>query len=545
MKKAKFFTAGASMLALTAILAACGGSKSSSTSSNTWNRMESDVISTMDASKNTDAISGQALNDTMEGLYHYEGTKLTPGLATKVTKATNNGLTYTYKLRKSTWSDGSKLTAQDFVYGWKRTVDPATKAQYAYLFSGIKNADAIMAGKMKADTLGVKAINDQTFEVTLEKPIPYFNTMLTNPAFFPQSEKAVKKYGAKYGTNSKAILTNGAYTLSGWNGTGNSWTETKNPKYWNAKNIHIKTIKTQVVKDSSTALNLYNSKKLDQVTLGGQQAASAKSNKDYKALKQTSAFYLELNEKKVPAFKNVKIRQAISYALDRDQYIKKVLNDGSLASTGVTPAGLMSDPSDSSVDFAKTAAKGTSQYTKYDPAKAKALFKEGLKEVGQSSLNLELMTDDTTNAKTTAEYLQNVLEKNLPGMKVTTATVPFKTRLTRSSSGQFDMVITAWGADFPDAISFLDLFTSDNSYNDGKWSNAQYDALIKKSKTTDATNATARWNDLVEAQQLLTKDMGVVPIYQRVLSTLQSPKISGLTYSPANSFNYTGAKLSN
>ncbi|WP_390405556.1 peptide ABC transporter substrate-binding protein [Lacticaseibacillus jixiensis] len=543
MKLSKGITAGVGFVTLAALLAACGGSKNATNDTNTWHRMEGDVISTMDASKNTDAISGQALDDTMEGLYHYEGKELKPGLATKVVTAGDNGLTYTYKLRNSTWSDGTKVTANDFVYAWQRTVDPKTKAQYAYLYSGIKNADAIMAGKAKPSTLGVKAVDDHTFEVTLEKPVPYFNTMMVNPAFFPQSQKAVAKYGAKYGTSSDHILTNGAYTLKGWNGTGNSWTEVKNPKYWNAKNIHINTIKTQVVKDSSTAMNLYNSKKLDQVTLSGQQAASARSNKDYRALKQSSVFYLELNEKKIPAFKNAKIRQAISYALDRDSYIKKVLNNGSLNAHVVTPAGLMSKPDDPNTDFAAVAAKDTKQYTDYDPAKAKSLFKQGLKEAGVSSLKVELMTDDTDNAKTTAEYLQNALSTNLPGLKVTTATVPFKTRLTRSSEGQFDMVITAWGADFPDAISFLDLFTSNNSYNDGKWSNPQYDALIAKSKGADANDPNKRWNDLLQAQNILTKDMGVVPIYQRVLTTLQRPNISGLTYSPANSFNYTGAKL--
>ena len=156
---------------------------------------------------------------------------------------------------------------------------------------------------------------------------------------------------------------------------------------------------------------------------------------------------------------------------------------------------------------------------------------------------MELLTDDTTNAKRSAEYFQSALEQNLPGIKVTIATVPFKTRLSRSQNGQFDMVITAWSADFPDAISFLDLFTSDNAYNDGKWSNAEYDALIKQSKTTDANNPTARWNTLLKAQELLTKEQGVVPLYQRVQTTLQRKTISGLKYNPTNSYDFVNAKV--
>ncbi len=378
----KGFTAGAVLLASAALLAACGSKSSakSSTKANTWTTMQGDVINTMDPSLNTDVISGQALTDTMEGLYRYKGAKLQPAIAKSVVKPTNGGKTYTFHLRKSTWSNGKAVTAKDFAFGWKRTVDPKTKSEYAYLFSGIKNADAIMAGKKPASSLGVKAIGDDTLEVTLEKALPYFNTMMVNPVFFPQSQATVKKYGKAYGTKSTAILTNGPYTLKSWNGTGNTWLETKNPKYWNAKNVHIKNLKTQVVKDATTAANLYKSGKIDDVALSGEQAAAAKSNKDYRGLKESATYYLELNEKKVPAFKNTKIRQAISLALNRKQYINSVLKNGSLAAHTLTPEGLFADPNDSSTDFAKDAATETKPYSTYDLTKAKKLWAEGLKE---------------------------------------------------------------------------------------------------------------------------------------------------------------------
>ncbi len=547
MKMKKGMTAGAVLLASAALLAACGGKSSSSsdkaTKSNTWTRMVGDVISTMDPSTNTDVIGGQQLVDTMEGLYRYNGTKLEPALAKSVAKPTNNGKTYTFDLRKSTWSNGKAVTAKDFVFGWQRTVDPKTKSQYAYLFSGIKNADAIMAGKKDAKTLGVKAIGDYKLQVTLEKALPYFNTMMVNPAFFPQSKTMVDKAGKKYGTQAKYILTNGPYTLKSWNGTGNTWTETKNPKYWNAKNVKLKNITTQVVKDPSTANNLYKSGKLDDAGLTGSLAAQAKTNKDYKGLKESATFYLELNEKKVPAFKNVKIRQAISMAIDRKAFIKSVIKDSSIPGKTVTPQGLFSDPDDSSVDFAKDAAKGeTSKYTDYNLAEAKKLWDEGKKEAGITSLTVAMNGDDTDASKSMSEYLQNALQK-LDGLKVSINSLPFKTRLARSASKDFDMVITGWSADFPDAISFLDLFTTGGSYNDGSWSNAQYDKLIEASKTTDATNPSKRYDDLKQAEQILMKDQGVVPIYQRVSAHLVNPALKGATYSPAGMYNYVGATL--
>ena len=539
MKFRKTMVAG-SALALAGVLAACGSNSSSSSKGTSITRMESDVISTMDPSTTTDAISGQALIDTMDGLYRYNGSKLENAMAKSQPTVTDGGKTYTFKLRNAKWSNGDPVTAQDFVFAWRRTVEPKTKSQYAYLYSGVKNADDITAGKKAASTLGVTAVNKTTLKVTLDHAIPYFKTMLVNPAFFPQNEKFVEKSGKKFGTTSKYILSNGPYQLKNWNGTGNTWKETKNTTYWNAKNVHIDTLNGQVVKDSQTAMNLYQSKKLDIAALQGEQAAQAKSMSDFKGLKQSATFYLELNEKKDPIFKNTKIRQAISMSIDREAYINKVLNDASIAANNVTPEGLFEK---NGQDFSKTASKAESSAVKYDPAKAKELWTEGLKEVGQSAPTLELLTDDTTNAKRSAEYFQSTLQQNLPGLKVTIATVPFKTRLSRSQNGQFDMVISAWSADFPDAISFLDLFTSDNSYNDGKWSNAEYDALIKQSKTTDATNATARWNTLLKAQELLTKEQGVVPLYQRVQTTLQRKTITGLNYNPTNSYNFVNAKV--
>lgn len=537
------FKAAGAAVATLMLLAGCQNKASgTSTSKSTWSRMESDIISTMDPSKSTDAISGTAINDTTDGLYRYSGTELKPAIATKIVKPTKNGTVYTFKLRDAKWSNGDPVTADDFVFAWRRTVDPATKSQYAYLYSGVVNADAVMKGTKKPATLGVKALDKHTLQVTLEHPIPYFQKMMVNGPFFPQNEKYVKKMGSKYGTQAKYTLANGPYKLTGWNGSNNSWQEVKNPTYWNAKNVHIDQINVTAVKDATTAMNLFQSGKLDDAALTGDQAAQAKTQKDYRGIKQTSVFYLELNEKKVPAFKNTKLRQAMSMAINREEYIKKVLQDGSIDAPTVTPSGLAENPT-TKEDFSKEVAQGYTKYTSYNPKEAKALWTAGMQEVGKQNLTLELLTDDTDNAKRSAEYFQNTLEKNLPGLKVTISTVPFKTRLTRSQDGQFDMVLSGWSADFTDPITFLDLFTTDGSYNDGKWSNATFDKLINESQTTYATNETKRWQVMVQAQQLLTQEQGVIPIYQRVQAHLVNPKIQGLKTTPGGTFDLIGAKI--
>ena len=538
--KVKRLVAGAMVFASAALLAACG-SKSSSSSSETFNRMEKDVISTMDNAHITDVISGQAAVDTGDGLYRYKGKKLEPAVATKVVKPTNNGLTYTFNLRKTKWSNGDPVTAKDFVFAWKRAADPKTKSEYAYLFSGIKNADDITAGKKAASTLGVKAEGDYKLVVTMDRPVPYFSTMMVNPVFFPLNQKTVDKYGKKFGTQSKYLVFNGPFKLTNWNGTGNSWDEVKNTSYWNAKQVKLDKIHVQVVKDFNTAANLFATKKLDDAVLTGEIAKQHAKDKDYVGDKQGRTTYLDMNEEKVPDFKNLKLRQAVAMAINRDEFANKVIGDGSFGISTITPENSGSNPK-TGEDFSKEAAKESKTVQTYDLKKAKQLWAEGLKEVGKSGEDVTLTTDDTDVAKKSAEYLQSALEQ-LPGMKVSISSVPFKTRIQRSLDGSAQFILSGWQGDFPDPISFLDLYTTGNTYNFSHWSNKQYDDLIKASKGTDANSETKRYDDLLKAQELLSKESPVATLYQTVQGHLRNPKLKGATFSPANKYNIGGAYM--
>lgn len=538
--KVKRLVAGAMVFASAALLAACG-SKSSSSSSETFNRMEKDVISTMDNAHITDVISGQAAVDTGDGLYRYKGKKLEPAVATKVVKPTNNGLTYTFNLRKTKWSNGDPVTAKDFVFAWKRAADPKTKSEYAYLFSGIKNADDITAGKKAASTLGVKAEGDYKLVVTMDRPVPYFSTMMVNPVFFPLNQKTVDKYGKKFGTQSKYLVFNGPFKLTNWNGTGNSWDEVKNTSYWNAKQVKLDKIHVQVVKDSNTAANLFATKKLDDAVLTGEIAKQHAKDKDYVGDKQGRTTYLDMNEEKVPDFKNLKLRQAVAMAINRDEFANKVIGDGSFGISTITPENSGSNPK-TGEDFSKEATKESKTVQTYDLKKAKQLWAEGLKEVGKSGEDVTLTTDDTDVAKKSAEYLQSALEQ-LPGMKVSISSVPFKTRIQRSLDGSAQFILSGWQGDFPDPISFLDLYTTGNTYNFSHWSNKQYDDLIKASKGTDANSETKRYDDLLKAQELLSKESPVATLYQTVQGHLRNPKLKGATFSPANMYNFVGAYM--
>ena len=215
-----------------------------------------------------------------------------------------------------------------------------------------------------------------------------------------------------------------------------------------------------------------------------------------------------------------------------------MLGDGSAPVASLTPKGMSFDPT-TKKDFTSELSAEGKKHATYNPKEATKLWKEGLAETGQTgkTFNYTLLGDDTDTAKKQAEYLQDTLEKNLPGLKVTLANVPFKTRLTRSDNGDFDMVVSAWNADFPDPITFLDLFVTGGDNNNGKWSNPEFDAQIKASKTENANNDKARWQNLIKAQDIMNKESGVIPLYQSGRAYLTNSSVKGLDYGPSGNYN--------
>lgn len=536
MKLSKTLSVGATVLASAALLAACGGnsSKESSSSKKTLNWTVASEIPTMDMSKATDATSFNQLSNTMEGLYRLgKNSKLEKALATSE-KVSKDGKTYTYTLRKSKWSDGSELTAKDFVYSWRRTVDPKTASQYSYLFSGIKNADAIVAGKKKADTLGVKAVGKYKLVVTLERRIAYFDKLMGFAVFFPQSEKAVTKYGSKYGTASKYMLYNGPFKQTGWTGSNLSWKMVKNPYYWDKKNVKLDTITWSVQKTPSTSYNLYQSNKLDYTGLDASQTKQLKNQKGYVTLNQGATFYMQFNQAKNKYLANTNIRKALSLAVDR-KGLTSSLGGNSVPANTLTPTQLTDVNGE---DYTKRISKSAESFYPASTNKKEAVkyLNKGLKELGVSKFSFKILSDDTDSGKKTTEFLQSTFESTFGNkVSVSVQNLPFKTRLSRSTSGNFDVVISGWSADFADPISFLDLFTSTNPENNGKWKNATYDKLIADSKTTASTSK--RWDDLTKAEDILLNNVGVAPLYYNTNAALIRPTVKDV-YQNRGTWNF-------
>ena len=412
MKFAKLFAAGATVLVSAATLAACGSkSNSSSSAKKTLNWEESAEIPTMDLSKATDVTSFNQLNNVLEGIYRLgENSKVENGLASK-TQVSKDGKTWTFTLRNSKWSDGTPLTAKDFVYSWRRTVNPKTASQYAYLFEGIHNADKISKGKAAVNTLGIKAEGNNKLVVSLDKRIPYFKLLMGFPLFFPQQEKAVEKYGSKYGTASKYMVYNGPFKQTGWTGSNLSWNLKKNNNYWDKNAVKLDTIHYSVQKTPSTAYNLYQSNKIDAVSLDAQQTKNLKHQNGFTLRPGSSTFYLQYNQKN-KFLKNANLRRAISLAINR-KALTNALGGANKPASSLTAAGLTKVEGQDFADKTKD-----TDYSQYNPAKAKKLFAQALKELGTKSVSFTILSDDTDAAQKTTETLQSQIEENLKGAKV-------------------------------------------------------------------------------------------------------------------------------
>ncbi|CCK85933.1 Oligopeptide ABC superfamily ATP binding cassette transporter, binding protein [Lactobacillus equicursoris DSM 19284 = JCM 14600 = CIP 110162] len=540
MKK-RAFLASSTFLAAAALLTACSSNKSSSSSkSQSISWMNTAEINTLDASKATDQASYEQINNIEEGLYLLgKNAKVQNALATKTTTS-KDGKTWTFTLRKNAkWSNGDPVTAQDFVYSWRRTVDPKTASEYSYLFSGITNADQIVAGKKKPATLGIKADGKYKLTVTLEKRIPYFKLLMAFPLFFPQNQKFIEKAGSKYGTSSKYMIYNGPFVQKGWTGSNLSWKLVKNKNYWDKKSVKLDNVKFSVQKTPATDYNLYQSGKLDAAFLDASATRSLKGKTGYTQRKMSSTQYLSYNLKKRKEFQNVYLRQAISLAINRKELVKTL---GGAATTADTfdPDGMTTVGGKDYTDTVRNA--DTKKHDTYNVALAKQLYKKALKQLGKKSISFTLLGDDDDTAKKAAEFVQSQLETNLK-MDVSVQSIPKKTRLNRMMSGNFDVVSTGWNADFSDPISFLDLQVTGNSYNYGKWSNKTYDKYVAASKTTSSTSE--RFSDMAKAEQVLLEQQGVTPLYHPIEAWMVKPNIKGVIYNGAGanySFKYAYVK---
>ncbi|MFB5996686.1 peptide ABC transporter substrate-binding protein [Lactobacillus delbrueckii] len=524
----KKITAAGLLTASALVLAACGQQKNSqSQTKQVLNWTESAQISTQDPSLTTDSTSFQALLNTQEGLYRLDK-KQKPQLAlAKSAKVTDGGKTYTFVLRDAKWSNGQAITANDFVYSYRRSLNPKTKSSMAFYLYQIVNAEAINAGKKPVSSLGVKALSKNKLQIKLVRPVSYFKLLLAFPLFFPENQQFIEKVGSKYGTAAKYTISSGPFKLTKWTGSNKQFTLVKNQNYWDKKNVKLDKVNETISETSSTAYNLYQAGKLDETYLTREQVKANKGKSTFYGRPASAIQRLELNRKKVKAFNNFNIRRALSLAIDRES-LAKVLSDGSVAAKGFVPSGMGNNPTTGEAFYKEAYVK---EAVSYNLKEAKKYLAKGYKELGIKSLNLNLTVSDTDSAKQVGEFLQSKLGE-LPGVKITVTILPYTTLISRQSAGNYQLTIKNWQAILGDPINFLDVFEKDSSYNTSGFASSKYDQLLNEAENVYGNKPVQRWKRLVAAEKLLMNEQGTIPLIQTAKPQLVQSYVKKVSYNP-------------
>ncbi|WP_320705044.1 oligopeptide ABC transporter substrate-binding protein OppA [Enterobacter asburiae] len=428
---------------------------------------------------------------------------------------------WTFHLRKDAkWSDGTPVTAEDFVYSWQRLANPTTASPYAsYLQYGhIANIDDIIAGKKPVTDLGVKAIDANTFEVTLSEPVPYFYKLLVHPSVSPVPKSAVEKFGEKW-TQPANIVTNGAYKLKDWV-VNERMVLDRNPQYWdNAKTV-IDQVTYLPISSEVTDVNRYRSGEID-MTYNNMpielfQKLKKEIPKEVHVDPYLCTYYYEINNQKAP-FTDVRVRTALKLALDRDIIVNKVKNQGDLPAYSYTPP------------YTDGAKLTEPEWFKQTQEQRNAEAKKLLAEAGYTAdkpLTFSLLYNTSDLHKKLAIAVASIWKKNL-GANVKLENQEWKTFLDSRHQGTFDVARAGWCADYNEPTSFLNTMLSDSSNNTAHYKSPAFDKLIGDTlKTTDEAQRKELYS---QAEQQLDKDSAIVPVYYYVNARLVKPWVGGYT----------------
>ena len=426
---------------------------------------------------------------------------------------------WTFHLRKDAkWSDGTPVTAQDFVYSWQRLANPNTASPYAsYLQYGhIVNIDDIIAGKKPITDLGVKALDDHTFEVTLSEPVPYFYKLLVHSSVSPVPRAAVEKFGEKW-TQPANIITNGAYKLKDWVVNERIVLE-RNTNYWdNAKTV-INQVTYLPISSEVTDVNRYRSGENDMTYNNMPIELFQKLKKEIPNEVHVDpylcTYYYEINNQKAP-FNDVRVRTALKLALDRDIIVNKVKNQGDLPAYSFTPPY---------TDGAKLVEP---EWFKWSQEKRNEEAKKLLAEAGYTAekpLTFDLLYNTSDLHKKLAIAAASIWKKNL-GANVKLENQEWKTFLDTRHQGNYDVSRAGWCADYDEPTSFLNMVLSDSSNNTVHYKSPAFDKLI--ADTLKVTDEAQRSELYSKAEQQLDKDSAIVPVYYYVNARLVKPWVGG------------------
>ena len=473
----------------------------------------------LNSMKATDQVSLLILGHVMEGLVRYDKRgHIIPGVAERWELDHQSA---TFWLRDNAlWSDGRPVTAHDFVFAWRNTLDPKTASEYAFILYPIKNAEAVNTGQLPPTALGVVAVNDRKLQVSFERPISYFIKLTAFGSYLPVRQDFWTSKGGRFAADADDLLYNGPFVMTEWV-HGASLKMVKNQSYWDKENITLNAINADyITADSRARLNLFVDGKIAQTSLDSETYKDALTQKfRIRRFTSGSIFFLEYNHRPGRPTANLNLRKAIQHAFDPDELVNRVLAiPGNLRGESLFPVWVNGVKDKFRREYPAPMAK-------YDMAKARQYLARAGQELGGVIPPLVLLTGNSPAATKQAEYMQGILVNKL-GIEVKIDTQTFKQRLAKMTSGDFDMVAAGWGPDFDDIMTFGDLFASWNLNNRGRYNNPEYDRLVRVAMQN--TEPKIRMNAMSELQQILHDDAVILPQYEQGEIYLLHPKVKGV-----------------
>ena len=471
---------------------------------------------TLDPHLFSEMIGAQVDSSIFEGLLRLdENGNYTGGVAESFKE---DGNKLTFKIRENAkWSDGSKITANDFLFAFKRVLNPKTAAQFAEMLFPIKNAEAYYEGKVQENEFGVRVIDEGTLEITLEYPVSYFKYILTLPVTAPLKEEFYNIHKDKYAIKQDSFLFNGPYKIVSLK--ENEILLEKNEYYWNSKNIKIPEIKYVISKDFKVVDDLIKNKEIDMSRVENYHLEKYKKEGTVDTFLNGRVWYLDFNLNN-KYLQNKKLRKAILLVIDREKYVKEIKKDGS-----VVAKSLISSIISGHSKKYREKYPDTDNFKDNDIEEAKKLYSEALKELGISTLKLNLLSGNSDPEKLEIQFLQEELKTKL-GLETNVTVVPFKERLNRTRTGDYDIVLNTWSPKFDDALSYLERWKKNDGKNESIWSKKQYNLLVEEiSKMSSGDERDKKTN---EAEMILVNEAVIVPLYFSVENHYINPSIKGI-----------------
>lgn len=483
-------------------------------------------VATLDANDTTDNQSSSILNAVQEGLVRIEnngkGDEIVPAGAEKW-EASEDGLTWTFHLRKMNWSDGEAVVAKHYVDSFQRILNPDNGFAYGFLAYDIEGAEEYNTGKGTVDAVGVKAVDDYTLEFKLKHPVPYFASKVSYTTFHPIRLDIIEKLGDKYASEIKDTVYSGPFKIESWD-NGNSMVLVKNDTYWDADNVYLQKINMTKIQEFATQAQLFEAQELD--ITGAQTDYIEKWTEradagEFQKLtgEDPGSFYLYFNQKSESAngiLKNAKIRKAIGLSIDRDVYTKDLVGRFQSA-YGVVPTAI-NVGDEKYRDKVEGPLESDAKTYVNNKEKLQELFKEGLKELGLQTDDLSkyeltyLSQGSSELQKQRSEWLAQQVNGNL-GIKINVETQgDWGVYLSIMDKLEYDFTMSGWSADYNDPMSFLDIWVSNGGNNHTGYADTEYDELLKSVyKETEQDKVTEIYKKL--ENKLVNEDAVISPVY--------------------------------